>query len=84
MLLILSAESEGHRFCLPRLHGPGLWVELVNTAQAGVLPVGAGHVEVPPHSVVLLRQGADRRLASDPAGAGAARAPAGGRAIGAA
>ena len=65
MLLVVNAAG-GQRFCLPSLHGQGMWVELVNTAHRGMLPIGAGYVEVPALSVVLLRHGPDRRLVIEP------------------
>jgi glycogen operon protein len=78
MLLILNGGDKRTAFSLPTIGGEGEWVELVDTAARDMRVVSEEAVQVAPHSLVLLRYGTDRRLASPVPGThfGAAIAPA--------
>jgi len=64
MLLILNGGDKRTTFSLPTIGTEGEWVELVDTAARDMRVVSEDVVQVAPHSLVLLRYGTDRRLAS--------------------
>jgi isoamylase len=66
LLLILSNSDQPLDFRLPELPGRGIWAELVNTARAELTLLKDNCVPLLPFSLVLLRYGRDRRLATDP------------------
>jgi isoamylase len=55
MLLILNGGGRGKEFVLPRLAGPGTWIEEVNTGHAGSRVVRSHAVTAVAHSLILLR-----------------------------
>jgi isoamylase len=65
LLLITNGGESNVEFNLPDLKGENIWVVMVDTARRD-LPVVRGRcVEVQAHSLVLLRFGADRRIAGE-------------------
>lgn len=64
MLLVLNGGFEPVRWQVPALDGRGEWLTLIDTAGEHTgAPVHDGRVEVPGFSLLLLRYGAERRLA---------------------
>jgi isoamylase len=77
LLLLLNGGSRSRLFQVPRLEGPGMWEEIVNTAR----PIGSRlirrrGVNLVSHSVILLRYLEDAERLAD-AGRDATQAPAG-------
>jgi glycogen operon protein len=67
MLLLINAGEEAKKFTVPAINGNGRWVALIDTAAGnaqGFEPVNGGAYTVPAFSLVLLRHGANRRIAS--------------------
>jgi len=69
MLLLVNGGGTEACFFLQKLEGEreGIWAELIDTAQGEVRRVSGGCVTVEPHSLVLLRHGADRRVTEEAA-----------------
>jgi glycogen operon protein len=67
LLLILNSGEQNAQFALPRLEGPNIWVVMVDTAKRELPVLRGDSVEVEAHSLVLLRFGADRRIAVEAA-----------------
>ena len=67
LLIILNSGEQNVQFALPKLEGPNIWVAMVDTAQRELPIVRGDAMEVQSHSLVLLRFGADRRIATDAA-----------------
>jgi len=65
LLLIANGGESNVEFHLPTLDGPNIWVMMVDTARRELPVVRGATVEVQGHSLVLLRFGADRRIASE-------------------
>ena len=65
LLLIANGGESNVEFHLPTLDGPNIWVMMVDTARRELPVVRGPTVEVQSHSLVLLRFGADRRIASE-------------------
>jgi glycogen operon protein len=70
MLLLLNASDAEVRFTLPAMEESeatggrrrGMWTELVNTGREELTYVREADIALPPHSLVLLRYGRERRL----------------------
>jgi isoamylase len=67
LLLILNSGEQNAQFALPTLEGPNIWVVMVDTAKRELPVLRGDSVEVEAHSLVLLRFGADRRIAVEAA-----------------
>ena len=61
MLVILNSGEGEVRFDLPQLEG-GLWAELADTGRPDMRIIQGRTVHLAPHSMALLRFGAERRL----------------------
>jgi glycogen operon protein len=57
ILVLLNGGGRSTRFRLPRLPGPGAWVQEVHTARPGARVVRGDAVPLVAHSLVLLRYG---------------------------
>jgi glycogen operon protein len=66
MLLLLNAGETEIRFTMPAIEGDGIWAEMVDTTHRELRVVTSGFVTVDPFSLVLLRYGENRRIASEP------------------
>ncbi len=67
LLLLLNGGPRSRYFQLPKIDGPGMWHEVVNTARSGpVRAVRAQGVNLAAHSLILLRQGEPEEPASRP------------------
>jgi isoamylase len=65
MLLIVNPAESEVRFTLPAIPGEeGIWVMMVDTAHRDLFTVRESWVGLAPHSLLLLRYGNDRRMAS--------------------
>jgi glycogen operon protein len=64
LLLLLNAGDTPVRCTLPALGEMKIWVVMVDTAKHELAVVRRGRVTVDPHTLVLLRHGADRRIAT--------------------
>ncbi|HEX8850766.1 MAG TPA: hypothetical protein VF761_14645, partial [Gemmatimonadaceae bacterium] len=65
-LLLLVNPGDGEcRFTIPDLTGPGVWATLVDTARPHSKAVRDHTVVLAPYSLVLLRFGTERRIATD-------------------
>jgi glycogen operon protein len=65
MLLLTNARDEDVRFELPQIAPEGRWALLVDTTHDRLRMIETGWVELPAHSLLLLRFGPDRRLVAD-------------------
>jgi glycogen operon protein len=65
LLLITNGGEANVEFNLPDLEGENIWVVMVDTARRELPMVRGKCVDVQAHSLVLLRFGADRRIATD-------------------
>jgi glycogen operon protein len=61
-LLIANASDQDIRFQVPRLEGPGVWIEVIDSARPERHVIDDGWVFVDAHALVLLRHGAERRM----------------------
>jgi isoamylase len=64
LLLLMNGGSEPVRFTLPTLGDTKIWVVMVDTAKHELPVVRRGRVTVDPHTLMLLRHGPDRRIAT--------------------
>jgi glycogen operon protein len=64
LLLLLNGGDAPVRFTLPTLGEMKIWVVMVDTAKHELPVVRRGRVTVDPHTLMLLRYGADRRIAT--------------------
>jgi isoamylase len=64
LLLLLNGGDTPVRFTLPTLGEMKIWVVMVDTAKYELPVVRRGRVTVDPHTLMLLRYGADRRIAT--------------------
>jgi glycogen operon protein len=64
LLLLLNAGDTPMRCTLPALGETKIWVVMVDTAKHELAVVRRGRVTVDPHTLLLLRHGADRRIAT--------------------
>jgi hypothetical protein len=64
LLLLLNGGDAPVRFTLPTLGEMKIWVVMVDTAKYELPVVRRGRVTVDPHTLMLLRYGADRRIAT--------------------
>jgi glycogen operon protein len=62
LLLALNAGDQPVTFTMPDIEGPGIWAELVDTAERELRVISASQIDVAPSSLVLLRYGANRRM----------------------
>ena len=60
----MNSSERDVRFRLPIQEGEQIWVVLVDTAQAELPIVEDGCVMLQAHALMLLRYGADRRIAT--------------------
>jgi isoamylase len=65
LLIIANGGEADVQFGLPPLDGGNIWVMMIDTARRDLPVVRGDSVEVQAHSLVLVRFGADRRVASD-------------------
>jgi isoamylase len=65
LLLVSNGGPLTVEFALPAQSGPGVWVELIDSASAELQDLSSGRIRVAPHSLILLRHGVERRAASD-------------------
>jgi glycogen operon protein len=65
MLLLLNGGAEAVRFALPVLDEEGVWVHLLDTAEAEHPASEGDEVALQPHSLQLLRHGGDRRRSGE-------------------
>jgi len=70
LLLLFNAGPDSVPFTLPNVGGDGIWAELIDTAHRELNVVGTGSVELSPYSLVALRYGENRRMASEPSSRG--------------
>ena len=66
LFLAINGSAEPVRFTLPGVPGEGIWAEMVDTEHRELRVVTAGHMDVDPYSLVLLRYGENRRMTSEP------------------
>jgi isoamylase len=64
LLLLLNGGETPVRFTLPVLGEMKIWAVMVDTAKHELPVVRRGRVTVDPHTLMLLRYGADRRIAT--------------------
>src|SRR5678816_4024978 len=64
LLLLMNAGEVPVRCTLPALGETKAWVVMVDTAKHELPVVRRGRVTVDPHTLMLLRHGADRRIAT--------------------
>ena len=64
LLLVLNGGDAPVRFTLPVLGEMKIWVVMVDTAKHELPVVRRGRVTVDPHTLLLLRYGTDRRIAT--------------------
>jgi glycogen operon protein len=64
LLLIMNSGETAQAVSLPELGGTNIWVIMVDTAREDMPVVKKGKVSLEPHSLMLLRYGTDRRLAT--------------------
>jgi isoamylase len=64
LLLVLNGGETPVRFTLPALGEMKIWVVMVDTAKHELPVVRRGRVTVDPHTLLLLRYGTDRRIAT--------------------
>jgi isoamylase len=62
LLLALNSGDQSITFNMPHIEGPGIWAELVDTADRELRVISSSAVDVAPSSLVLLRYGANRRM----------------------
>jgi hypothetical protein len=60
-LLIANASDQDIRFEVPKLDGPGVWIEVIDSARPERHVIDEGWVFVDAHALVLLRHGTERR-----------------------
>ena len=65
MLLLVNAGETEVTFTTPTIEGDGIWAEMVDTTHRELRVVTSGSVTVDPFSLVLLRYGENRRIASE-------------------
>ena len=65
LLMIVNGGEQNVQFSLPKLGGENIWVMMVDTARRELPVVRGEEIDVQAHSLVLLRFGADRRIATD-------------------
>jgi glycogen operon protein len=66
MLLLLNAADTEIVFTTPAIEGDGIWAEMVDATHRELRVVTSGSVTVDPFSLVLLRYGENRRIATQP------------------
>lgn len=54
LLLLLNASNRARQFTFPELAQPGIWRELLNTAQSSRRIAKGGTLSIAPHSLILL------------------------------
>jgi glycogen operon protein len=64
LLLLVNASNTDVTFTLPTINGDGIWAELIDTAFRELHMVTSGVVELAPYSLILLRYGENRRMAT--------------------
>jgi glycogen operon protein len=65
MLLIVNNGDADVHFGFPTLDEPGVWVEIVDTAHGARRRVSSDRVQLPAHSLMLMRHAVERRLPSE-------------------
>jgi glycogen operon protein len=64
LLLLVNAGNGDVTFTLPTISGDGIWAELIDTAFRELHVVTSGKVELAAYSLILLRYGENRRMAT--------------------
>ncbi|MEO8564171.1 MAG: glycogen debranching enzyme GlgX, partial [bacterium] len=64
LLLLLNSGEAPARFTMPTLSDQKMWVVMVDTAKHELPVVRRGQITVDPHTLMLLRYGTDRRIAT--------------------
>ena len=64
LLMLLNGGGSPVRFTLPALGEGKIWVVMVDTAKHELPVVRRGRVTVDPHTLMLVRYGTDRRIAT--------------------
>jgi glycogen operon protein len=64
LLLLLNAGEAPVRFTMPTMPDQKIWVVMVDTAKHELPVVRRGRITVDPHTLMLLRYGTDRRIAT--------------------
>ena len=64
LLLLVNASNADVTFTLPTINGDGIWAELIDTAFRELHVVTSGVVELAAYSLILLRYGENRRMAT--------------------
>ncbi len=59
LLLLLNGGTRSKYLVLPKMEGPGVWQELLNTARPGTRIIRKDAINLVAHSLVLLRFGED-------------------------
>jgi glycogen operon protein len=65
MLLLLNAAETEVTFTTPAINGEGIWAEMIDTTHRELRVVTTRSVTVDPFSIVLLRYGENRRIATE-------------------
>jgi glycogen operon protein len=60
ILLALNGGATSRYFAMPKVEGPGVWQELLNTARPGTRTLRTDAVHLVAHSLCLLRYGEER------------------------
>jgi isoamylase len=64
LLLLVNASNTDVPFTLPTINGDGIWAELIDTAFRELHVVTSGAVDLAAYSLILLRYGENRRMAT--------------------
>jgi isoamylase len=64
LLLLLNGAERDITFTLPTIEGDGIWAEMIDTAFRELHVVTSGSVELARFSLILLRYGENRRMAT--------------------
>jgi isoamylase len=62
LLLALNSGEQRVTFTMPAIEGPGIWAELIDTAERELRVISSSEIDLAPSSLVLLRYGANRRM----------------------
>ena len=65
LLLVLNAGDDPVTFRMPTMNGNEVWAEMIDTATRDLNVIRTGSVDVAPFSLVLLRNGENRRIANE-------------------
>jgi glycogen operon protein len=65
VLLVLNASEDEVTFKMPVMNGHDAWAEMIDSAARDLNIIRTGSIDVAPFSLVLLRYGANRRIANE-------------------